>query len=150
MEVKKESLLLKLTVGMKQMALCMNLMVVFFMVDQNVIELTRAEFNPLKNETMNETYKKSLSIHTQSLSIHTEIQFISYTEIGHPEIITENFDSVDKYFGLINCSILPPNNLYIPVLPFKQHGKLMFPLCRTCCEYKITKCNHSEIEQSTG
>ena len=42
-------------------------------------------------------------------SLYLYIQRYGSFPIGHPEIITENFE----YFGLINCSILPPNNLYI-------------------------------------
>jgi len=32
---------------------------------------------------------------------------------------------------LIKCSIIPPENLYYPVLPFRCNNKLMFCLCRT-------------------
>ena len=32
--------------------------------------------------------------------------------------------------------MLPPNDLYHPVLPVRCHGKLLFPLCRTCAENK--------------
>ena len=39
--------------------------------------------------------------------------------LGHPDIITENFDSIDTYEGLIKCKILPPKGLYMPVLPAK-------------------------------
>ena len=28
--------------------------------------------------------------------------------LGHPTIITEDFDSIDTYEGLIKCKILPP------------------------------------------
>ena len=33
--------------------------------------------------------------------------------------------------GLIKCSIVPPQNLYHPVLPFRCNNKVMFCLCRT-------------------
>ena len=50
------------------------------------------------------------------------------------EFVGTNFENINKLQGLIFCEILPPRNLYIPLLPVKMHGKLMFPLCRTCCE----------------
>ena len=69
--------------------------------------------------------------------------------LGHPTIITENFKNVESYEGLIKCKILPPRGLYVPVLPSKINGKLMFPLCRTCTEtYQQTTCYHSDEERS--
>uniref|UniRef100_A0A1Y1LSM0 DNA-directed DNA polymerase n=1 Tax=Photinus pyralis TaxID=7054 RepID=A0A1Y1LSM0_PHOPY len=54
--------------------------------------------------------------------------------------------------GLVKCTILPPQNLYYPVLPYRCHQRLMFPLCRTCCETMQQEvCNHSvEDRQFTG
>lgn len=54
--------------------------------------------------------------------------------MGHPEIITDRFQDVRSYFGLVQCRILPPRGLYHPVLPYRTGGKLLFPLCRTCAE----------------
>ena len=48
--------------------------------------------------------------------------------VGHPIIITENFSSPEGYFGLIKCKILPPRNLYFPVLPVKLRNKLLLLL----------------------
>ena len=51
----------------------------------------------------------------------------------HPVIITKNFDwSLKSYFGVVLCSVLPPRNLYHPVLPCRTGGKLVFPLCAFC------------------
>jgi hypothetical protein len=60
----------------------------------------------------------------------------------------ENFDCLVNYFGLIFCKILPSSNLYIPVLPFKSNNKLMFPLCRNCCEENIKSCSHTDDERA--
>ena len=69
--------------------------------------------------------------------------------LGHPEIITEKFDSIDNNEGLIKCKILPPKELYIPVLPARCNGKLMFSLCRSCSEaYLTTKCKHFDEERA--
>ena len=46
-----------------------------------------------------------------------------------PEIILENFKPLEHYFGLIKCTILPPDKLYHAVLPVKHANKLLFPLC---------------------
>ena len=47
--------------------------------------------------------------------------------------------------GLLKCRILPPQDLYIPVLPYRSpSGKLTFPLCRSCVEEcaKSVPCQH--------
>lgn len=69
--------------------------------------------------------------------------------VGHPHIITENFDDVTTYFGLIKCTVLPPRGLFHPVLPYRTQGKLMFPLCKTCADTcSQTSCTHSENERA--
>jgi hypothetical protein len=67
--------------------------------------------------------------------------------IGHPNVITEKFDSIENYFGLIKCRVLPPKFLYAPVLPCHINSKLVFPLCFKCAADKSNKCNHSESER---
>ena len=58
--------------------------------------------------------------------------------IGHPEIISENFDYSSKsYFGFIECCLIPPKKLYLPVLPLTINNKLIFPLCVKCATKKI-------------
>ncbi|CAB4006372.1 DNA polymerase [Paramuricea clavata] len=69
--------------------------------------------------------------------------------IGHPEIITENFQPISDYFGLVKCSVLPPRALYHPVLLYRTQGKLMFPLCRTCANnLQQEPCHHSDAERT--
>ncbi len=68
--------------------------------------------------------------------------------VGHPKIITENFENINNYFGFIKCKILPPKQLYIPVLPLKMDKKLLFPLCAKCAVSKnINTCDHSDDER---
>lgn len=51
--------------------------------------------------------------------------------------------------GLIKCKVLPNNTLYHPVLPYRLHKRLFFPLCRTCAEeLNQGDCNHSIDERS--
>jgi len=71
--------------------------------------------------------------------------------LGHPEIITKTFKSIEKYEGLVKCTILPPKNLFHPILPYRT-DKLTFPLCRTCADEMIQEeCHHCDAErQLTG
>ena len=66
------------------------------------------------------------------------------TKIMNPAVFSH------EWFGLIKCRILPPNRLYIPMLPVKvtqinsQYEKLLFPLCRTCSiQHNKSSCTHS-------
>ena len=67
---------------------------------------------------------------------------------------TDDFDqSIDYYFGLMKCVLLPPPDLFHPVLPFRVPGKgksqkLVFPLCRTCAiNRQRERCQHNERER---
>lgn len=55
--------------------------------------------------------------------LYPTVQCTKHYPIGHP-----NFDRVKNDFGF-KCTVL-----FHPVLPYKCHNKLMFPLCRTCAE----------------
>ena len=68
--------------------------------------------------------------------------------VGHPTIITEDFQQFDKYFGIARVKILPPRGLYHPVLPYRCGGKLKFPLCRTCAELECPSCDHNADKRS--
>ncbi|XP_061170747.1 uncharacterized protein LOC133180197 [Saccostrea echinata] len=70
--------------------------------------------------------------------------------VGHPQIITDQFQDVRSYFGLIHCRVLPPRGLYHPVLPYRTGGKLLFSLCRTCAKQQDPKhrCRHNSRERS--
>jgi hypothetical protein len=69
--------------------------------------------------------------------------------IGHPEVITCGFDGIENYFGFVSCKVLPPKQLYLPVLPLSIDGKLMFPLCRTCSQDQFNgSCPHRDDDRS--
>lgn len=57
--------------------------------------------------------------------------------VGHPKVyvgkecLKVNLEKID---GAIKCKILPPQQLYHPILPAKMNNKLMFVLCRVCGE----------------
>ena len=72
--------------------------------------------------------------------------------LGHPTILSQEHvdkDNIEQYEGLIKCKVLPPTNLFHPVLPYKCNNKLMFPLCRTYAERcdPSQKCTHSEDDE---
>ena len=53
--------------------------------------------------------------------------------LGHPDIYTRvPVEDFEQYFGLAKVDILPPPDLFHPVLPFRCGGKLTFPLCGQC------------------
>ncbi len=89
-----------------------------------------------------------------SYSLYPTVLKYSEFPVAHPEIITENFKEVIPnrrfpYFGIIKCTVVPPRQLYHPVLPFSCNGKLLFPLCRTCAERKNEEyCSHSKEERA--
>jgi len=60
--------------------------------------------------------------------------------------------TLDGVEGLVKALVEPPTDLYHPVLPMRLHGKLFFPLCRTCAEeLRQDACPHTpEQRQITG
>lgn len=52
-------------------------------------------------------------------------------------------------YGLVQATLVPPDSLFLPVLPFHSSGKLKFGLCRTCVEeMRQDLCRHSDEERS--
>jgi len=94
----------------------------------------------------------------QYLDFTSLYPFVNATKeypIGHPDLVISSsayeeieLDAVNHLWGLVTCSVLPPQTLLIPVLPMRMHGKLMFPLCKTCCEETIEHCTHTVAERS--
>ncbi|KAK3920747.1 putative DNA polymerase [Frankliniella fusca] len=70
---------------------------------------------------------------------------------GHPHIYLEgdpNMPAMSTWNGVVKCTVLPPRNLYIPVLPYRAHERLMFPLCRSCVEtMQEERCTHDDPAQ---
>jgi hypothetical protein len=78
-------------------------------------------------------------------SLYPYVQKTQKMPLGEPTIISENFDQdFSNYFGLVNCLILPPNNLLFPVLPARINNKLVFTLCYECAINKLENCTHSD------
>ena len=104
------------------------------------------------------TVQKLLRMRTKFCMIYRYVDFTSLYPwcnkstrmvVGHPEIITENFQDISAYFGLVKCTVLPPRGLFHPVLPYRACGKLMFPLCKTCADTTSkTVCTHTNLERA--
>ena len=76
---------------------------------------------------------------------------------GHPTFISQpGHTDIRPYFGLIQCQVLPPRDLYHPVLPYRQDDKLTFPLCATCVQDEMRKplldrsyqCHHTDEQRA--
>lgn len=97
-------------------------------------------------------YHKAEDCKIYHFDIRSLYPFVNKTSIypyDHPKIIRQ-FDTldIDKYEGLIFCRILPPRQLYFPVLGIKLDEKLLFPLCYECAKEKQFNCDHDERERS--
>ena len=96
-------------------------------------------------------------IHFQDVtSLYPWVSKYGVYPIGHPQIIKDiRHTDISQFFGMAKVTILPPYDLYHPVLPLRQGGKLTFPLCRTCVGTEMAKpmtqrtqvCRHSWQER---
>ena len=75
---------------------------------------------------------------------------------GHPTFISQpGHTDIHQYFGLIQCKVLPPRDLYHPVLPYRHDSKLLFPLCASCVKDEMperpwertAECNHTDEQR---
>lgn len=89
-------------------------------------------------------------------AVDEEIKYVDFTSlypyvlknrrypVRHPVLITQDFESIDNYFGFVSCSVLPPTNLKYPVLPMRYNNLLIFGLCNQCClTGQQTSCDHT-------
>ena len=67
--------------------------------------------------------------------------------VKHP-VVVRGEDIPEEVEGLLKCLVLPPTQLFLPVLPWRNgKGKLLFPLCRSCGESGQTRgCTHTSPE----
>ena len=55
----------------------------------------------------------------------------------------------EKLEGVVQATVLPPDSLFLPVLPVKVGEKLKFGLCRVCLEeMRRGECPHSDAERA--
>ena len=95
--------------------------------------------------------------HRADVTQGEEIRYYDYTSlypwvnkygkypVGHPKFIYQpKTTDIAPYFGLIKVTVLPPTDLYHPVLPYRTRDKLTFPLCRACVESNIDQPLHNK------
>ena len=46
---------------------------------------------------------------------------------------------IARFFGIADCTVSPPEDLFHPVLPYRCKGKITFPLCRACVEEELPR-----------
>ena len=77
--------------------------------------------------------------------------------VGHPEFYNDvDPADLEQYFGVAQCQVLPPRDLYHPVLPYREGSKLTFPLCAACVQEQLTQplvgksyaCHHGDDERA--
>jgi hypothetical protein len=71
-------------------------------------------------------------------------------ELDNIEFINQAFFYKGKQiFGTMLVTILPPKNLFLPVLPLKtSDGKSVNTLCSKCVENYLINCSHSDTERA--
>lgn len=70
--------------------------------------------------------------------------------VGHPKVLSgpQITLPLSSYFGFAKVTVLPPRQLYHPVLPARINGKLSFVLCRTCAEMSNQeRCTHIDSQR---
>lgn len=64
-------------------------------------------------------------------SLYPTVMYYDLYPVGHPIRLTKNLGTdVSKYFGFVKCKVVPPKDLYLPILPARSDdtGKLTFDL----------------------
>ena len=91
----------------------------------------------------------AVRLHYKVQSDDEKIQYYDFTSlypwtnkycrypVGHPNIVTDDFEDISNYFGIAKVKVLPPRRLFHPVLPYSSNGKLKFALCRTCSDKEL-------------
>lgn len=81
--------------------------------------------------------------HKADQSIGEQIKYVDVTSlypwvnkngeypIGHPEVITRPSDqNIRHYFGVAKVDVIPPFELYHPVLPYRHNGDAALSILR--------------------
>ena len=63
-------------------------------------------------------------------SLYPTVNALDDYAVGFKKYVDITIDDIlsDKFIGLVKCDIVPPKNLYVPVLPDNSDGKLLFHL----------------------
>ncbi len=93
--------------------------------------------------------------HFNIMSMYPYVQLHhDYPEVIYSKQLDKNgseFDAAEcgRYFGFVKACIRPPKTLFLPILPYRAHSKLTFPLCAACSNANNHRepCQHSETER---
>ncbi|KAK7580532.1 hypothetical protein V9T40_001161 [Parthenolecanium corni] len=85
-------------------------------------------------------------------SMYPGAMYFNNYPIGHPTAIFSPTQYDYSWYGVIHCRLLPPSDLYLPVLPARVKmgvaEKLLFPLCNTCAKHGSQECAHQDQDRS--
>ena len=139
---------------------------------QDVYEKTQAKIATIREKGYNvhemwECQWSQLKLYHR-VTHDQKIHYIDYTSVypwvnktcvypkGHPVFISQPCHTdILRYFGIVQCQVLAPYELYHPVLPHRHGGKFTFPLCAACVEEEMAKpplersyqCAHSDDQR---
>lgn len=90
------------------------------------------------------------------VSMYPAIQMRYPYPYGHPRLrikgiekCAEYLPDLHKYDGLIACLVLADPSIFLPILPYRSNGRLIFGLCRRCIELmQVIPCQHGERERA--
>jgi hypothetical protein len=86
------------------------------------------------------------------VSLYPYLMSVKPLPVYHPDILfgANVPQTIENIFGLVKLKILPPDDLFIPVLGIHTtNGKLVFPLCQKCAEMIYTnKCPHTDDQRA--
>ena len=112
----------------------------------------REAFYGGRTEVMRLYYEATANTRVRYLDFNTlysSILFYCLMPVGNPIVLTRDLHTLDGFFGLAKVHVLPPHDSYIPVLPVRVGGRLLFPLCFSCATSKSgPPCSHSDAERS--
>ena len=66
------------------------------------------------------------------MSIYPSVIALGKYPVGFKEFYTPTIEDIinGDFFGIVKCTVTPPTNLYVPVLPENKDNKLIFDLKR--------------------
>ena len=84
-------------------------------------------------------------------SLYPTVMYYDPYPVGHPMKILNPPCYDPNWFGFVKCKVLPPRDLYIPVLPCRvqmsKSEKLLFTICVKCAIDNQPRCTHTDAER---
>ena len=114
----------------------------------------------LSDPLVRERLKKRCARYLDVTSLYPYVNKNGEYPVGHPTIkrnCTLPTTLLLPFFGMVFCRVLPPRDLFHPVLPCRIKSstssscKLMFVLCRRCAEeanFQLNSCIHTDEERA--